>query len=318
MNHFSERLAASGVNLRHTRTEVLQINVGKICNLTCVHCHVNAGPKRKEIMTRETVDRIIDWLAKTEIPTVDLTGGAPEMIPDFRYFIERVRALEPFRKIIDRCNLTILLEPGYEGLAQFLARHKVEIIASMPCYTAENVNAQRGEGVFDGSIAGLQLLNSLGYGVDIDLPLHLVYNPVGAFLPGPQAELEADYKRELKTHFGIVFNKLYTITNLPIARFASYLKHNGKLDEYMELLMSAFNPGTIEGLMCRNTISVGWRGEVYDCDFNQQLDMQWRNGRALSLWDVDPTQVENRPIMTGDHCFGCTAGAGSSCGGALL
>ena len=304
--------------MRHIKTEVLQINVGKICNLTCVHCHVNAGPKRKEIMTRETVDRIIDWLAKTEIPTVDLTGGAPEMIPDFRYFIDRVRALEPFRKIIDRCNLTILLEPGYEGLAQFLARHKVEIIASMPCYTPENVNAQRGEGVFDGSIAGLKLLNSLGYGVHVDLPLHLIYNPVGAFLPPPQAELEADYKRELKTHFGIVFNKLYTITNLPIARFASYLKHNGKLDEYMELLMSAFNPGTVEGLMCRNTISVGWRGEVYDCDFNQQLDMQWRNGRALSLWDVDPTQVENRPIMTGDHCFGCTAGAGSSCGGALV
>ena len=304
--------------MRHIKTEVLQINVGKICNLTCVHCHVNAGPKRKEIITRETVDRIIDWLAKTEIPTVDLTGGAPEMIPDFRYFIQRVRALESFRKIIDRCNLTILLEPGYEGLAQFLARHKVEIIASMPCYTPGNVNAQRGEGVFDGSIAGLQLLNSLGYGVDVELPLHLVYNPVGAFLPGPQAELEADYKRELKTHFGIVFNKLYTITNLPIARFASYLKHNGKLDEYMELLMNAFNPGTVEGLMCRNTISVGWRGEVYDCDFNQQLDMQWRNGRALSLWDVDPTQVENRPIMTGDHCFGCTAGAGSSCGGALL
>ena len=318
MNHFSERLTANGVSLRHIKTEVLQINVGKICNLTCVHCHVNAGPKRKEIITRETVDRIIDWLAKTEIPTVDLTGGAPEMIPDFRYFIDRVRALEPFRRIIDRCNLTILLEPGYEGLAQFLARHKVEIIASMPCYTSENVNAQRGEGVFDGSIAGLRLLNSLGYGVAVDLPLHLIYNPVGAFLPGPQAELEADYKRELKTHFGIVFNKLYTITNLPIARFASYLKHNGKLDEYMELLMSAFNPGTVEGLMCRNTISVGWRGKVYDCDFNQQLDMQWRNGRALSLWDVDPEEVENRPIMTGDHCFGCTAGAGSSCGGALL
>ncbi len=306
------------MNLRHIKTEVLQINVGKICNLTCVHCHVNAGPKRKEIIMRETVDRIIDWLAKTEIPIVDLTGGAPEMIPDFRYFIERVRALEPFRKIIDRCNLTILLEPGYEGLAQFLARHKVEIIASMPCYTPENVNAQRGEGVFDGSINALQLLNSLGYGVHVDLPLHLIYNPVGAFLPPPQAELEADYKRELKTHFGVVFNKLYTITNLPIARFASYLKHNGKLDEYMELLMSAFNPGTVEGLMCRNTISVGWRGEVYDCDFNQQLDMQWRNGRALSLWDVDPTQVENRAIMTGDHCFGCTAGAGSSCGGALV
>ena len=174
MNGFSERLAAEGLSLRHTKTEVLQINVGKLCNLTCTHCHVNAGPKRKEIITRETVDHIIDWLAKTEIPIVDLTGGAPEMIPDFRYFVERVRALKPFRKIIDRCNLTILLEPGYEGLAQFLARHKVEIIASMPCYTPENVNAQRGEGVFDGSIAGLKLLNSLGYGVNVDLPLHLV------------------------------------------------------------------------------------------------------------------------------------------------
>ncbi len=317
MNRFSDRLAAEGLRLRRARLEILQVNVGKLCNLTCVHCHVNAGPKRKEIMTRETIDRIVDWLAKTDIPTVDLTGGAPEMIPDFRYFVERVCALEPSRHVIDRCNLTILLEPGYEDLAQFLAHRKVEIIASMPCYSPENVNAQRGEGVFDGSIKALQLLNSLGYGIDEDLLLHLVYNPVGAFLPPPQAELEVDYKRELKKHFGIVFDKLYTITNLPIARFVSYLLHKNKLKEYMELLIDNFNPATIDGLMCRNTISVGWRGEVYDCDFNQQLDMQWENGWRLFLWDLEPDKIDNREIMTGHHCFGCTAGAGSSCGGAL-
>ena len=318
MNRFSDRLATEGLTLRRARPEILQVNVGKLCNLTCVHCHVNAGPKRKEIMTRATIDRIIDWLAKTEIRTVDLTGGAPEMIPDFRYFVERAKALQPSRHIIDRCNLTILLEPGYENLAEFLAERKVEIIASMPCYSPENVNAQRGEGVFEGSIAALQLLNSLGYGIHPDLPLHLIYNPVGAFLPASQAKLEADYKREFKEHFGIVFNKLYTLTNLPVGRFAAYLRHNNKLEQYMNLLIEAFNPATIDGLMCRNTISVGWRGEVYDCDFNQQLDMQWKNGHEMFLWDVDPGKIENREIMTGDHCFGCTAGAGSSCGGALV
>jgi len=320
MNRFSAQLIADGLNLRRGQTEILQVNVGKLCNLTCMHCHVNAGPKRKEIMTRETIDRVIDWLAETDIPVVDLTGGAPEMIPDFRYLIERVKALDPPRHIIDRCNLTILLERGYEDLPEFLAVHKVEIIASMPCYTPENVNAQRGDGVFGGSIKALQLLNALGYATEPDLPLHLVYNPVGAFLPGAQAELEADYKHELEQHFGIVFNKLYTITNLPIARFASYLRHNNQLEEYMGLLMRAFNPATIEGLMCRNTISVGWRGEVYDCDFNQQLDMQWRdpNGSGMFLWDIDLEKIGNREIMTGDHCFGCTAGAGSSCGGAIV
>lgn len=320
-NSFARKLAEHALPLRHTRTEVLQINVGKLCNLTCVHCHVNAGPKRKEIMTRETVDQLVDWLAKTDIPTVDLTGGAPEMIPDFRYLVERLKALTPARHIIDRCNLTILLEPGYEDYANFLARHQVEIIASMPCYSPENVNAQRGNGVFDASIKALQLLNSLGYGIEPDLPLHLVYNPNGAFLPGPQEELEADYKRELKDHFGITFNKLYTITNLPIARFASYLKNNNKLAEYMELLTDAFNPATVNGLMCRNTINVSWTGEVFDCDFNQMLKMQWsRDGgsQGLRLWDIQPAQVENREILTGDHCFGCTAGAGSSCGGALV
>jgi radical SAM/Cys-rich protein len=320
MNRFAQKLTERSISLRRGHPEILQVNVGKLCNLTCVHCHVNAGPKRKEIMRRETIDRIIDWLVKSEIPIVDLTGGAPEMIPDFRYFIERAKELTQPRHIIDRCNLTILLDPGYQDLPEFLARHKVEIIASMPCYTPENVNAQRGEGVFDGSITALQLLNSLGYGIDPKLPLHLVYNPVGAFLPGSQAKLEADYKRELGLHFGIVFNKLYTITNLPIGRFASYLRHDNQLEQYMELLINAFNPATIEGLMCRNTISVGWRGEVYDCDFNQQLGMQWRNrdGSGVFLWDIDPDRFDNRHIMTGDHCFGCTAGSGSSCGGALV
>jgi radical SAM/Cys-rich protein len=317
-NRFAQKLTEHSMSLRRARPEILQVNVGKLCNLTCVHCHVNAGPKRKEIMSRETIDRIICWLAKTDIPIVDLTGGAPEMIPDFRYFIEQVKSLQPDRHIIDRCNLTILLQRGYQDLAAFLARNKVEIIASMPCYSPGNVNAQRGEGVFEGSIAALQLLNLLGYGIDPDLPLHLVYNPVGAFLAPSQIELETDYKRELKQHFGIVFNSLYALTNLPIGRFASYLRHNNKLDEYMELLIQAFNPATIHGLMCRNTISVGWRGEVYDCDFNQQLEMQWNNGAPISLWDVDPEKIENRKIMTGNHCFGCTAGAGSGCGGAIL
>jgi radical SAM/Cys-rich protein len=321
MNHFAQKLAANSIYLRRARPEILQVNVGKLCNLTCMHCHVNAGPKRKEIMARETIDRILDWLAKTDIPTVDLTGGAPEMIFDFRYFVDEVKSLQPHRHIIDRCNLTILLESGYEDLARFLASNAVEIIASMPCYSPENVNAQRGEGVFEGSIAALQFLNSLGYGIDSELPLHLVYNPVGAFLPPSQAELKADYKRELKKHFGIVFNNLYTLTNLPIGRFASYLRHNNKLDEYMELLIQAFNAATIDGLMCRNTISVGWRGEVYDCDFNQQLGMQWLSNdgsKPLFLWDIDPDSLEGHQIMTGNHCFGCTAGAGSSCGGAIV
>jgi radical SAM/Cys-rich protein len=318
MNRFADRIAAEGLSLRRGKTEVLQVNVGKLCNLTCTHCHVNAGPKRTEIMTRETIDRVIDWLAKTEIPIVDLTGGAPEMIPDFRYFVERIRALQPARKIIDRCNLTILMDRRYEGLAEFLAVKKVEIIASMPCYSPTNVNAQRGQGVFESSIAALRKLNRIGYAVAGDLKLHLVYNPIGLTLPAAQEKLEAEFKRELATNFGIVFNKLYTLTNLPVGRFATILRNNNRLDAYMELLIGAFNPATMKGLMCRSTISVGWQGEVYDCDFNQQLGMQWRNGHAMHLWDVDPDKIDNREIMTADHCFGCTAGAGSSCGGALV
>ena len=318
-NRFDEALAEHRVPLRRTRTRVLQINVGKLCNLTCAHCHVNAGPKRKEIMTRETLDRILDWLEHTDISVVDLTGGAPEMIPDFRYFVERLTAMMPRRHVMDRCNLTILLEPSQDGLAEFLAEHKVEIVASMPCYSSKNVDEQRGNGVFDASIEALQLLNRLGYGHDEFLPLNLVYNPVGAFLPGPQAELEEDYKRELLAHFGIVFDKLYTITNVPVSRFASFLRNSGQYQDYLNLLTDSFNPHAVAGLMCRDTINVSWTGEVFDCDFNQMLKMQWREeGRRLSLWDIDPAQVENREILTNEHCFACTAGAGSSCGGALV
>lgn len=319
MNDFDLRLRAHGVELRRAAPRILQLNVGKLCNLTCVHCHVNAGPGRKEIMSSQTIDRILEWQEKARLPVVDLTGGAPEMMPDFRWLVGRLRSMPAVEKIIDRCNLTILLQPGYEDLGEFLARQRVEIVASMPCYSAENVNAQRGEGVFDASIAALQHLNAIGYGIDPDLPLHLVYNPNGAKLPPAQAELEAEYKRELRTHFGIEFNRLYTITNLPVARYASWLRHNGKFEHYMELLVSAFNPGTVEGLMCRDTISVSWLGEVFDCDFNQMLKLPMGSpDRApRHLWHIDPATLEGERIATGIHCFGCTAGAGSSCGGAI-
>jgi radical SAM/Cys-rich protein len=315
---FSRTLATHGLELRRARTEILQLNVGKLCDLTCVHCHVNAGPKRKEIISRETVDRIVNWLTKTNIPIVDITGGAPEMAPDFRYLVEELRNIPQVEKIIDRCNLTILLAPGYEWLAAFLAAQRVGIVASMPCYQPANVHAQRGDGVFDRSIRALQLLNGLGYAQQPALNLDLVYNPNGDFLPPDQTELEADYKRELKLNFGIDFNRLYTITNMPIGRFAAWLRHNGRLDTYMELLMKAFNLASISSLMCRNTLSVGWRGEVYDCDFNQQLGMRWRKEKPLFVWDLDPNQLEGQSILLGNHCFGCTAGAGSSCGGALV
>jgi radical SAM/Cys-rich protein len=315
---FSQALADHNLCCRRKRTDVLQLNLGKLCNLTCVHCHVNAGPKRREIVTRKTVDRILGWLSKTDINTVDLTGGAPEMMPDFRYLVGQLRKMPQVETIIDRCNLTILLEPGYEWLGDFLVAHRVKIIASMPCYRLDNVDAQRGDGVFDSSIRALQLLNRLGYGRIDGLPLDLVYNPNGDFLPPDQTELETDYKRELKKNFDIDFHRLYTLTNMPIGRFASWLKHSGKLDAYMQLLIEAFNPASVAGLMCQNTLSVGWQGEVYDCDFNQQLGMQWKNGVPLFLWDLDPERLEGGPIATDNHCFGCTAGSGSSCGGALV
>lgn len=319
MNRFDKTLMQHEIPLRRSQPETLQINLGKLCNLTCVHCHVNAGPKRKEIITRKTLENILDWLRQHPVGTVDLTGGTPEMIPDFQWLIQELRSIPHVHTIMDRLNATILQESGFEWAAEFLAEHQLTLVASMPCYSPDNVNEQRGDGVFESSIAAFQKLNALGYGSDPNLQLHFVYNPNGAFLPGDQAELKADYQREMKQHFGIVFNDLYTITNMPIARYASYLKRNGQLQEYMDLLIENFNPASIEGLMCRNTISVSWQGEIYDCDFNQQLGLGTGNGSGpIYLWDLDLTDWTQRPIRTGDHCYGCTAGAGSSCTGALV
>ena len=313
MNRFEQRLRADGLALRRARLQTLQINVGRKCNQACRHCHVDAGPWRTEMVDRTVAERIGDWIAKYRPPLVDITGGAPELSELFRYFVERARAVGS--GVMDRCNLTIIEEPGFEDLPDYLAAHSVEVIASLPCYTAKNVARQRGAGVFEKSLTALRKLNAVGYGTR--LPLHLVYNPVGPKLPGPQAELEADYKTELRQNFDIVFNRLYTITNQPIARFAEDLRRLGKWDEYMALLVNSFNPTTVEGLMCRTTLSVGWLGEVYDCDFNQMLQMQCRNGKPLYLWDVTPEFLESQEILTGDHCFACTAGCGSSCTGAL-
>lgn len=319
MSNFDIRLREHGLALRRNAPRVLQVNVGRLCNLTCSHCHVNAGPGRKEIMTRETVDRILVWQRQARLPVVDLTGGAPEMIPSFKYLVSALRTMDPSVTIIDRCNLTILLRPGYEDMAEFLAAQRVEVVASMPCYSAENVNAQRGEGVFDASITALQRLNAIGYGRDPALPLHLVFNPNGAKLPGLQEELEADYKRELRAHFGLEFNRLYTITNLPVSRFASWLRHNGQYEEYLALLIDSFNPANVEGLMCRDTINVSWQGEAFDCDFNQMMNLPLgAAGLARKfLWELDPASLTGAAITTASHCFGCTAGAGSSCGGAI-
>lgn len=319
-NDFDRSLEAHGRVLRRAAPECLQLNVGKLCNLTCVHCHVNAGPHRTEIIADETIDRILAWFERTAIPTLDLTGGTPEMVPGFRRLVEAVRALDRPVRIMDRLNATIINEPGFEWVAEFLARHEVEIIASMPCYLPENVNAQRGEGVFDSSIRAFQRLNALGFGTDPRRVLNFVYNPLGPALPPDQAELEADYRRELRAHFGIEFNRLFCLANMPIARFASYLKRNGAYPEYLQLLKDAFNPATVDGLMCRSTINVSWKGEVFDCDFNQMLELGLRHpagGGPLHVWDVDPLTFQQLPIRTGTHCFGCTAGSGSSCGGAL-
>jgi radical SAM/Cys-rich protein len=308
VNRFAERLQTEGLTLRRLKPEILQVNLGKRCNLTCTHCHVNAGPTRDEAMSRETMDRVIDWLARTDIPVVDITGGAPEMVPDFRYFIERVLMLQPSRRIIDRCNLIILLDRAYSDLAEFLAAKKVEIVASLPFYSPRDVSLQRGEGVFESSIEALRLLNRLGYGVAGDLPLHLVYNPIGMQLPATREKLEANFRQVLAARFGIIFNRLYMIANVPVGRFAAVLRLNSMFDAYMDLLINAFSPTAVDGVVCRDSINVGCEGEVCDCDFNQQLGMQWRNGYPLFLWDVDPAAIQEREIMTGEHCFACAAG----------
>ena len=313
MNRFDQKLAEHGLTLRRTRLQMLQINVGRKCNQACRHCHVDAAPWRTEMLDETTAQKLGTWIEEHRPEVVDITGGAPELNDFFPYLVETARGFGAH--VIDRNNLTIIEEENFGWLPEYLAKHEVEVIASLPCYSAENVNKQRGNGVFAKSILALKKLNAVGYGTV--LPLHLVYNPVGAKLPGPQQELEADYKEALQRDFGVVFNQLFTITNQPIARFAEDLRQQGQWDAYMELLANAFNPATVEGLMCRSTLSVGYRGELYDCDFNQMLALQLDNGRPLYLWDVTPEYLETRSIATGIHCLACTAGAGSSCTGAL-
>ena len=314
---FDLELARRGLGpLRRDVPSTLQVNVGKLCNQACHHCHVEAGPKRTEMMDAPTVERVLTVLARSpEIDTVDLTGGAPELSPHFRRLVGGVRELG--KAVIDRCNLTVLFEAGQEDTAAFLASKGVQVVASLPCYTPENVDQQRGRGVFDKSIRGLLWLNRLGYGRSDALPLDLVYNPLGASLPPPQGELEARYREELRRLFGIEFRRLLTLTNMPIKRFADFLARTGRLTEYLSLLVAHFNPATVPALMCRQMISVGWDGALYDCDFNQMLELPL-GAPPPTIFDLERcSDVAGAPVTTGSHCFGCTAGAGSSCGGSL-
>jgi radical SAM/Cys-rich protein len=313
---FEEKLIEGGLYpLKPTGIDILQVNVGYMCNQTCKHCHVDAGPDRKEIMTRETMEMCLTALRNSSIQTVDLTGGAPEMNPNFRWFVEQIRKLG--RHVMVRCNLTILtVNPTYRTLPQFFRDHQVEVVSSLPYYSASNTDRQRGDGVFEQSITALKMLNEVGYGKpDSNLKLNLVYNPNGAFLPASQAQLEKDFKRQLESRFGIVFNNLFSITNMPISRFLEYLLLSGNFDEYMEKLVNAFNPVAAHGVMCRNTISVGWDGYLYDCDFNQMLDLKVASDRSVHIQDFDINALVDREIIVNRHCFGCTAGSGSSCGG---
>lgn len=310
---FADKLQLNGVGLESLAIDTLQVNVGKLCNQACKHCHVDASPKRTEIMGRETIDACLRALRENDIKTLDITGGAPEMIPDFRYFVREARRLGA--SIIVRHNLTVMFEDGQEDLPQFFVDNQVELVSSLPYFLAEKTDAQRGSGVFDKSIEAMRRLNRAGYGTREDLKLNLVYNPVGAFLPPDQAEIEADFKRELKQRYDIAFNSLFVITNMPIARFLDWLRRSKNEKSYMQKLVNAFNPSTLGGLMCRNLISVDWLGNLYDCDFNQMLDMPVESGQTI--FDFDFTRLESRAIVTEDHCYGCTAGSGSSCGGAV-
>ncbi|HUW52573.1 MAG TPA: arsenosugar biosynthesis radical SAM (seleno)protein ArsS [Rhodanobacter sp.] len=314
---FARTLREHGLTLPRTPLEILQVNVGKLCDLACQHCHVEAGPKRTEIMQAATVERILELLADAPgVHTLDLTGGAPEMNPHFRTLVRGARALG--RTVIDRCNLTVLFRPGQEDTADFLAEQGVKVVASLPCYSKANVEQQRGLHVFDPSLRALRQLNALGYGqADTGLELDLVYNPLGASLPPSQAALETTYRRELAEHFGIVFSRLFTITNMPIKRFLHLLEREGRYESYMHTLLDAFNPQAALGVMCRNLLSVSWDGQLYDCDFNQALELPL-GGRPRSVWDIARlADTESGPIVFANHCYGCTAGAGSSCGGSL-
>ena len=314
---FEDALREHGCGpLRAAGIEVLQINVGKLCNQTCRHCHVDAGPDRRESMSEETAEAVLEVLASTDIPTLDITGGAPEMNPQFRRLVRGARALG--RHVIDRCNLTILMAPGFTDLPEFLAEQRVEVVASLPCYLEENCDSQRGSGVFRKSLAALRRLNELGYGSEDDRPLTLVYNPVGPSLPPGQRQLEADYRRELRSRYGIEFTRLFTITNLPISRFLDDLIQSGRYDDYMQTLIGAFNPAALSGVMCRTMVSVDWTGRLFDCDFNQMLDLELAAGASRNIRDFDIASLASRPIATGRHCFGCTAGAGSGCQGAVV
>jgi len=302
--------------LTATGVTVFQINVGKLCNQTCKHCHVDAGPDRTERMSRETAELCIRALAQTDISTVDITGGAPELNSNFRWLVDEARRLN--RHVIDRCNLSVLLLPSQADLAEFLAAHRVEIVASLPYYKGPQTDAQRGEGIFDKSLDGLRRLNRLGYGKpDSGLILNLVHNPVGAYLPPKQEAIEAQFRKELEVKHGIEFNRLYTITNMPISRFLEFLIQSGNYEGYMQRMAQAFNPAAASGVMCRYTLSVGWDGTLYDCDFNQMLDLPVGDGAPRHIRDFNLTDLQRRIIVTGNHCYGCTAGSGSSCGGAV-
>ena len=315
-SRFAVRVAGAQGELRADLPTTLQVNVGKRCNQACRHCHVDASPTRTEVMADEVFEACLDALARApELETLDITGGAPELHPRFREMVERARGLG--RKVMVRHNLTVQFEPGQEGLPEFFAAHEAEVVCSLPHYTEDATDRQRGHGVFAKSVAALRALNAAGYARDPRLVLDLVSNPVGAFLPPPQADLERDTREWLRAHHGIVFDRLFTITNMPIARFADWLRRAGNYDAYMARLEAAFNPATLPGLMCRSLVSVGYDGRLYDCDFNQMLEMGLNGGLPARIHDFDLGRLRGRPVRTAEHCFGCTAGAGSSCGGAL-
>lgn len=314
---FEEKLAEHNLELRAHSVDTLQVNVGKLCNQACRHCHVDASPSRTEIMTRETVDLVITSVRRFRFPTLDITGGAPELNPSFRYLVTEARSLGTH--VIVRHNLTVMFEPGQTDLPNFFRENQVEVISSLPYFLEDRTDAQRGRGVFQKSIDALYQLNAAGYGVESSgLTLNLIFNPAGAFLPPSQASIESDFKRELLARYGISFNRLYTITNMPIKRFLDYLRRSGNEERYFRRLVDAFNPNAVDGLMCRTLLSVDWTGRIYDCDFNQMLELGVDPGLPQSIADYDPVRFASRRIMTGAHCFGCTAGGGSSCGGAVV
>ncbi|MBI3399650.1 MAG: arsenosugar biosynthesis radical SAM protein ArsS [Deltaproteobacteria bacterium] len=317
LNPFDISLSKSALYpLTATGITIFQVNVGRLCNQLCKHCHVDAGPDRKEVMQKNTMEACLDIIEKTDIPTIDITGGAPEMNPNFRWFIKEFR--KRGRHVMVRSNLTILAEPDYKDLPEFFAENKVEVIASFPHYLEQTLDRQRGNGVFKKSIEALKQLNSIGYGKqDSGHVLNLVYNPAGAFLSPSQKALEADYKREMLKRYGIIFNNLYTITNMPIGRFFNYLNSSENYTSYMEKIILSYNPTAASLVMCRYTLSVGWDGSLYDCDFNQMLGMKVNHGAPSHIKAFDIARLCNRQIVTGIHCYGCTAGGGSSCGGAV-